>query len=514
MAFTRRKVDSPAKKVKRLWKPVFFGVLLAGKPIVGFLKRWRIQHHNHEKLEQRKQFLKRALVICVAILCIAGLTAGVVKALISVRLLTLESFASFTTEPPPTDEHGFTNVLLLGQGNANHDGLDLTDTMIVASFDRRSKIATMLSVPRDLQIRSRFLKDTSVVDGRRVNSLYRDYKGYIYATNDISKAEASIEALHAVKDEIGSIVNLDIHHVVKINFQALVDTVDILEGVEIDVPYNIYDTTYPDENYGYQTFSIKKGLQTIDGETALKYARSRHTTSDFSRSARQQQLIAAMAKKAKEAGLVQSPSKLVQLYQSFQQNVEMTPTLPQALGMAYLARRIDDVEIISFQLNDNNGLYGVALSPAGLLYTPPRDQFDGAAVLLPVSIPEFPVTWRQVRTLSHFIFNERWLFVDTPSISVLNSDAISGSASRLGRELKKYGFSLDTVKNASLEDLERTLVVYTHPNHHEYAAFLADLLGATVTRKPNGLTEEEMNDITIVLGADYEFTHFQDLLED
>ncbi|HCB51466.1 TPA: hypothetical protein DEP21_02725 [Patescibacteria group bacterium] len=69
---------------------------------------------------------------------------------------------------------------------------------------------------------------------------------------------------------------------------------DTLSGVTIDVPKTIHDTTYPDQNMGYMTFHVNSGINTFDGKTALMYARSRHSTSDFDRSLRQQQIVQAV----------------------------------------------------------------------------------------------------------------------------------------------------------------------------------------------------------------------------
>lgn len=76
-----------------------------------------------------------------------------------------------------------------------------------------------------------------------------------------------------------------------IDFAGFKDIINILGGISIDVPESILDREYPDNNWGYMTFQVQKGLQNFDGDTALKYARSRHSTSDFDRSNRQQLII-------------------------------------------------------------------------------------------------------------------------------------------------------------------------------------------------------------------------------
>lgn len=83
------------------------------------------------------------------------------------------------------------------------------------------------------------------------------------------------------------------------------------------MPETIYDSAYPGENNSYIIFSINSGLQTLDGSTALKYARSRHSTSDYSRSMRQQAIIQAIMDKLFAAKTVLNPNKAKQLYTEF-----------------------------------------------------------------------------------------------------------------------------------------------------------------------------------------------------
>jgi polyisoprenyl-teichoic acid--peptidoglycan teichoic acid transferase len=72
------------------------------------------------------------------------------------------------------------------------------------------------------------------------------------------------------------------------------DVVDAVGGVDVTVAEAIHDETYPTDDYGYQTVDIPAGRQHMDGDTALKYARTRHQDSDFGRIARQQQVLAAI----------------------------------------------------------------------------------------------------------------------------------------------------------------------------------------------------------------------------
>ncbi len=84
-----------------------------------------------------------------------------------------------------------------------------------------------------------------------------------------------------------------------VDFQAVIDFVDLMGGVVVEVPERIEDPSYPDNCYGYDPFTIDAGLQRLDGATALKYARTRATFGgDVDRAGRQQQVINAVRDQA------------------------------------------------------------------------------------------------------------------------------------------------------------------------------------------------------------------------
>src|SRR5437763_745572 len=91
-----------------------------------------------------------------------------------------------------------------------------------------------------------------------------------------------------------NVVGQRVDRFVVIGLQGVRDVVDAVGGVDINVPQAIHDDTYPTDDYGYQTVDIPAGSQRMDGDLALKYARTRHQDSDFARTARQQQVLGAV----------------------------------------------------------------------------------------------------------------------------------------------------------------------------------------------------------------------------
>jgi len=512
MSFQVRRVTEARKKHRFPWAklPLIIGIL---RPLTGWYRSWKMRKEEEARSSRRTLLLKRFLLVLIAVLCAFLLFAGTVKALVSLHIISMRSLVSLTGTELPKDEQGFTNILLLGQGDAGHDGKDLTDTIMVASFDpANTKSIVLLSLPRDLY----FLKSEKMGKGR-INSLYRDYK-ILLKRQGKDDREASLEAMKELGATIGAHLNLPIHHVIKANFTGFEQAVDAIGGIDVIVPEAINDTEYPDENYGYEPFEIPAGPARLDGKTALKYARSRHTSSDFDRSARQQQIIVAIGEKVKKEGLYKDPTTVTDLLKVFSDNVLMTMTVRELISLAGLTEDMTPDHLITMQLNDRNGLFDSIVEPGGFLYTPPRDQFDGASILLPVSIPEFPVTWKQVETLSSLLFRQRAIFLAHPKIAVLNAGAKSGLARKLGNELIRYGYDVERIENmdvpkADLEAANMGSYVYAkNPEDAMAKNFFSDLLHFPIVTNPVPfIPEGQMEQIVIVLD-DYAFQPLQDLL--
>lgn len=509
MTFHVRRLQK--EKPNRLRKLYGFALAITPfvKPLWGWYSLWKDRHDQKQTKAYRIMLLKRLLLVMIAILIAFILMASVVRALVSMDVLNVSSITSIAGADVVRDENGFVNILLVGQGDADHDGKDLTDTLMVASIDPdNTKSVVLLSLPRDT-----YFLSTEKMGKGKLNSFYRDYKSYLMYQEGMDEEVAKQEAIHELANEIGRKLNLEIPHVIKVNFTAFTEAVDAIGGIDIDVPYDILDTEYPDESYGYETFAINQGTQHLDGETALKYARSRHTTSDFSRSARQQQVLSAMAKKVKDEGYATDAGFLSAMVQNLAANVDTTLSLRELIGLAELGRNIERDHIITMQLNDRNALYDGFIEPGGFLYTPPRDQFGGAAVLLPVSIPEFPVTWKQPQVLSSLLFHKRELYLQPFTINVLNNGGPSGAARRLATELIRYGFTVDEIANADLPNKQEGSTIFgSGDTYTAQASFLATMLGLEEITFPAELPPSQANDITIILGTNYNYQPLQNLL--
>jgi LCP family protein required for cell wall assembly len=128
--------------------------------------------------------------------------------------------------------------------------------------------------------------------------------------------------MDVLKDTVSQVVGQDIDYYIKMDFDGLVQAVDLLGGVDVDVTEDIYDYMYPDGYGGYQVFALEAGKQHLDGETALKYSRSRQTTSDFDRARRQQQVILGMKQAFLSKGVIQGATVLVQMIDVISDHLE------------------------------------------------------------------------------------------------------------------------------------------------------------------------------------------------
>lgn len=448
--------------------------------------------HVQNMLAKRQKGQKRRRIVrsiaygaIIVVVAVCGIGIGV-KALVSMNILRVSQIMDVAGTPLPTDDYGHTNFLLLGQGDETHDGVDLTDTIILASLDARGRSAAMISIPRDL-----YLSTTRMGSGR-VNALYRNFKYWLMKNEGMDADAAGDLAMRELADELGATFGIQLHHVVKVDFIAFVQAVDALDGIDIDVPEDLYDPEYPGPNYTYETFSVLQGRQHMDGETALKYARSRHSTSDFDRSRRQQDIIQALGEKAKNAGL-SNPQQLTSLLRIVEKHVATTLTFREMVTLAQLGTRIDRSKIVSAQFN----LEG----PGGFLYPPPRDQFGGAAVLIPNS-------WDEVRTFMNLVLTERPLFLDEQPIDVFNAGGPPGAAGMLARELDRYTLPIGSVANYDGDKREASTII-TPRSRANTAKTLSTLL-----RIPDVVTAPETStgtSIQILLGKEYYYRSIAEL---
>ena len=219
---------------------------------------------------------------------------------------------------------GRVNILILGIGGEGHEAPNLSDTIMVMSIDPKTKDAAMLSVPRDLYVKIPATAKTGQQYGK------------INAANAYGGPELSARV-------VSNVIGVPIHYYVLVDFSGFRSAIDAVGGVDINVPTAIYDPSYPCDNErgGYCPFKIAAGPQHMDGIVALRYARSRHSTSDFDRAARQQLVISALRTKALQLSTLTNPVKLSNLIDSLGSHVKTDIQAKEITKLAGLAKDID-----------------------------------------------------------------------------------------------------------------------------------------------------------------------------
>lgn len=233
------------------------------------------------------------------------------------------------------------NLLLLGYGGPGHDGPYLTDSIMLLSIQPASHQAVMVSLPRDLWVRIS-TANGSVVG--KLNSAYADGVSQSSATGGGEVASTTV----------ARITGLSIDGWVGVDFKAFRDVVNALGGIRIDVPKTLDDPYYPrGETNGMIHVHFNPGWQTMNGEQALEYARSRETTSDFDRSRRQQLILLAVRQRVFSLNAI---PKMFSLLTALSDNVR-TNLRPQDMQqLVALAGQIKDANIHRVSIDTSNFL--------------------------------------------------------------------------------------------------------------------------------------------------------------
>ncbi len=343
----------------------------------------------------------------------------------------------------PHDKGGRTNILLLGVGDKDHAGASLTDSIIIASIEPATRSIVFLSLPRDL-----YLVDSDHAYDARINAFYANVRNRLIREGT-SASGASLAAMNILRAELGSKLDTEIHGVIKVDFTAFSEIVDAFGGVEIDVAEAITDYTYPLKEGVVGMFSLPQGVQRLDGETALKYARSRHSTSDFDRSRRQQQILGALLEQVKRQNPLENLGLARAVLGVIEKHAEWTLSSADLVALASSVLTVPQERIVTMHLSTSvGGDYSDA--ERGGFVLPPAEDIGAGAILLPYSLSGELSDWSQMETLATLLFEHRSLYLSQSKISISAQPKDRLAAHRLRNELVRYGLSVsDITQHAS-----------------------------------------------------------------
>lgn len=217
---------------------------------------------------------------------------------------TNEPFAPAPSESlgPSAPPLGRFTVLLIGVDAGPDRSTFLTDTMIVASLDPVAGAVSMISVPRDLV-------DTPLPDGRiyssKINSLVS------YANHNPGKFPGATSGQAVLAAALGELLHVKIDGWAQVNLPGFVRVIDSIGGIDITVRNNFCDARY--DEYGFNGVAFTTGNYHLDGEGALAYARIRKALgeNDFTRAARQGEIVVAARDRVVEGGFMRDPAEFI-----------------------------------------------------------------------------------------------------------------------------------------------------------------------------------------------------------
>ncbi|MDB5175371.1 MAG: LytR family transcriptional regulator [Candidatus Saccharibacteria bacterium] len=378
---------------------------------------------------------------------------------------------------------GRINVLLLGRGGGDHDAPDLTDTLMIASIDPVNKTSTLLSVPRDLWV------SIPGAGAMKINAAWETakYKSLGHMDESNSNTAAVNAGFAQIDSTVEEVVGIPIHYNMIVDFQAFKQAVDTVGGVSVNVPTDLVDPTIAWENNNNSVIA-KAGVQQFDGKTALLYARSRETSSDFARGERQRAIILGLKEKAKSLGTLTNPLKLSGLINAFGDNVQTDLNINDAARLFGIIKDIDNTNVNSVSLAQE----GVSLVTTANL--------NGQSVVQPKA-GQFNYTAIQNYVRSQI--KDPYLSKEAAKIVVLNGTTVPGLAGVKAQELTSYGYTVTSTANAPTSGYTTTTIIDMGTGKKYTKNYLEQRYSKTaVTTLPDPLIQANGADFVIIIGSD------------
>lgn len=366
---------------------------------------------NPIKVRRVKQAIKKLIPLCLVIAVLSAL---------AIFLTTLSGSSSvvnyiFSTSNLRASSNRV-NILLLGIPGGSYDGRDLTDTIMVASYNLKTNQVYLFSIPRDLWLPS--LKS-------KANAVY-----------EIGLSQNN--GLGLAKTIFGNVLGIPIHYSLRVDFRGFVKAIDAIEGIEVVVEKSFDDYLYPiqgkendlcgnteqemefndmeakklniepgkqkvlittdgkiatdsaSEDKGVKYFSCRyehiefqKGKTAMNGAIALSFVRSRHGTngegSDFARSKRQQKVIEAVRDKVLSLETLANPKIVTDLIKALGKSIDTDIAAREVIEFYKLSKKLDKTH--SFILDDSPKV-GLPNNRTSLFIHPPSSDYGGAYVLI------------------------------------------------------------------------------------------------------------------------------------
>ncbi len=350
------------------------------------------------------------------------------------RFANLNHFASGFTKKLQGEENRI-NLLVLGVGGEGHEGPQLADSIMLVSIDGKSSQIALFSIPRDLVIQ------LERYGFRKINN-----------ANAFGEQDSAGWGGEFTRKALEKTFDIPIHYYVRIDFAGFAKIVDTLDGITVTVDKSFTDYKYPTLNKKYQSVSFQAGEQVMDGDTALKFVRSRHSPmnqegSDFARSRRQKKVLLSFKNKLTSPDVLLNPGKISELLALVQNNITTNMAAWEFARFFSFLKNRDFSSIISVSFDDSpEGFLRSSISSEGAYILEPRDG-----------------TFDEIREKIHSIFSLSPILLsgardEKPVVSIKNGTLVEGLAMQVARGLVGAGFEIDFIGNASQKNISQTTI--------------------------------------------------------
>jgi polyisoprenyl-teichoic acid--peptidoglycan teichoic acid transferase len=379
---------------------------------------------------------------------------------------------------------GRINILLMGKGGPGHDGPDLTDTMLLASVDPINKKMSLVSVPRDLWV------TVPGYGSSKINSVYANAKYHAQSVNPKDKAGAEKAGVTQVEKTVSQVLGVPIHYYGMVDFQAFEQAVDTVGGVDMDVPANdtVTEMLWDESTHHNYYLNVGQGKQHFNGQRALFFSRSRHTSprGDFDRTERQRLLIEALSSKVASAGTYTNPVKVSQLMSAFGDHVATDMSIGDGVRLMKLTKggKFDSIDLASADK---------PLVTTGMV--------AGQSIVQPsAGIADYS----EINSFIRNKLRDGYLAKENANVTVLNGTDTAGLASKKADELKSYGYNVGTVADAPTHSYQHTVIVDLTNGKDKYTQnYLEKRFKLKVVHKlPDTSVQPGTANFVIILGQD------------
>ncbi len=374
------------------------------------------------------------------------------------------------------EDGGRVNILLAGtsEGDPNHPGEDLTDSIMVISYTVATKKTVLVSIPRDLWVKTSYAST-------KINALYH------YGEDaEFDEAGYYKGGIGLLQKEVEKITGLDINYYAKINYNAFKESVDAVGGIEVDIQGSdsrgIYDPNF-DGQYGKNALKLANGVQTLNGTQALLLARARNANggyglagSDYDRAENQRKMLIALKSKALGANIFANPLKLNSLTDAIGDNIVTDFKTSEARRIYDLAgdpaAQIESVGLTSENVLKNYSSPGTG---AALIPTSGIGNYTAIQKFIQEKIGPLQAPGNTSQTNAS-------AQTQTSQVVILNAGAPAGSAKKISEKLPTTATAA-TVGDAS-EKVSGTKLVVLNDQKTSSKDALLSTLSATLYNAP------------------------------